>query len=81
MGKLRLEHIGHAELLPKSPTDATDLDLVIQVICLNSVKERSSCVQQLSEGRQWARSAASGSLRPSSRLLSVGRVVQDFVFC
>ena len=37
MGKLGLVHRGHAELLPKSPTDATDMDLVVQVLCLNSV--------------------------------------------
>jgi len=30
MGKLGLVHRGHAELLPKSPTDATDMDLVVQ---------------------------------------------------
>ena len=38
MGKLGLVHRDHAELLPKCPTDATDMDLVVQVLCLNSGK-------------------------------------------
>ena len=37
IGKLRLEHLGHAELFPSSPTNAADMDLVVQVLCRNSV--------------------------------------------
>ena len=66
MGKLRPEYLGHAELFPTSPTNAADMDLVVQVLCRDSVLSRkSSYAKQLFEERQGASSAASRSVRRS----------------
>ena len=72
IGNLRLEHLGHAELFPSSPKNAADMDLVVQVLCRNSV-----CYQV----NHLTRNNCLKGVGPPSCLFEVGRVMQDFAIC